>query len=182
MPQRNSGYERKPNDYYPTPDWVTEALFDYVDLKPYNMIWEPACGDGAMQRVIQRLCPGKLVFGSDIEFDFLARSEKAWQVPCIITNPPYSHAEAFVHQALCLTRDHDGMVAMLLSNEFDTAKGRSYLFANKRFAKKIVLTQRIMWFEPKPGEKRKSPTSNHAWYVWDWKNEKRSPDYIHHYS
>ena len=34
------------------------------------------------------------------------------------------------------------------------------------FARKVVLTKRIVWFD---GPKA-APSFNHAWYIWDWKH------------
>ena len=57
---------------------------------------------------------------------------------------------------------------MLLRTDFDHAKTRANLFANSpRFAKKVVLTKRIKWFEDSKGQ----PSFNHAWFIWDWKHE-----------
>jgi hypothetical protein len=46
MSQRESGYERKERDAYHTPAWVTLVLVPH--LRELGLIWEPACGDGAM--------------------------------------------------------------------------------------------------------------------------------------
>src|ERR1700728_823481 len=38
-------------DFYPTPDWATRAL---IDNEPFvGRIWEPACGDGTMVKVLR---------------------------------------------------------------------------------------------------------------------------------
>ena len=93
-------------------------------------------------------------------------------VDAIITNPPYDLATEFIEHALRLTEPAAGVVAMLLRTDFDHAKGRAHLFGCcPAFAKKVVLTKRIVWFEPEPGEKGKSPSFNHAWFVWDWRHE-----------
>lgn len=60
---------------------------------------------------------------------------------------------------------------MLLRTDFDHAKTRRHLFADcPAFAKKVVLTKRILWFTPEPGAKGKSPSENHAWWIWDWQH------------
>jgi hypothetical protein len=41
MPQRVSGHQRKPNDQYETPAWVTLALIPHLP-KFIGKIWEPA--------------------------------------------------------------------------------------------------------------------------------------------
>jgi hypothetical protein len=85
----------------------------------------------------------------------------------VITNPPYEAATEFVQRALGSVCNQ-GIVAMLLRTDFDHAKTRQHLFSgHKAFAKKVVLTKRIKWFEDSKGQ----PSFNHAWFIWDWKHE-----------
>ena len=56
---------------------------------------------------------------------------------------------------------------MLLRTDFDHASSRRDLFELAPFAKKVVLTKRIQWFEDSKG----SPSFNHAWFIWDWTHE-----------
>jgi hypothetical protein len=57
---------------------------------------------------------------------------------------------------------------MLLRVDYDSAITRRHLFADcQAFATKLVLTRRIVWFEPKIA----SPSENHAWFVWSWRHE-----------
>ena len=118
------------------------------------------------------------VFASDIALgrNFL-RSELPHGVTAIITNPPYESATAFVEHGLRLLEavcrfTHSPTLAFLLRTDFDHAKSRAHLFRDcPAFAKKIVLMRRIVWFEPEDGAKGKSPSFNHAWYIWDWSHE-----------
>lgn len=171
MSQRDSGYARKERDLYETPEWVTEALIPHLPTMVAAGAWEPACGSGKMVRVLDRhMSP---VVTSDIAFglDFLI-CKTCPDVGALITNPPYELATEFIEHALRLMEDSGGVVAMLLRTDFDHAKGRSYLFRDcPAFAKKVVLTKRIIWFEPEPGAKGKSPSFNHAWFIWDWRHE-----------
>ena len=43
-------------DFFPTPAWATHAL---LENEPFEgEVWECACGDGAMSRVLEsRACP-----------------------------------------------------------------------------------------------------------------------------
>jgi len=103
--------------------------------------------------------------------DFFSWQTLPHDASSIITNPPYKIATRFIEHALRLTEQRGGVVAMLLRTDFDHAKTRRHLFADHpAFAKKIVLRKRIRWFEPKPGEKKKSPSFNHAWFIWDWRH------------
>lgn len=166
MSQRDSGYERKERDLYETPAWVTEALLPH--LRPsLGCVWECASGSGKMVRPLQ--AAGLHVVSSDIADgdDFLQQLHPMGGADAIVTNPPYEHATEFVSRAIALTERTLGVVAMLLRTDFDHAKTRGYLFAGcPSFAKKVVLTKRIKWFEESKGQ----PSFNHAWFIWDWKH------------
>jgi hypothetical protein len=171
MSQRDSGYERKERDLYETPEWVTEALLPH--LRPLKVIWEPACASGKMARVLATVAE---VWGADIEpgegyiyADFLGPTPRVNvdHISAVITNPPYEHATEFCLRALDRTKHLGGLVAMLLRTDFDHAKTRGALFGNHpAFAKKLVLTKRIRWFEDSKGQ----PSFNHAWFIWDWRH------------
>lgn len=166
MSQRDSGYERKERDLYETPAWVTLALIPHLParLRPGMNVYEPAAGSGKMVRVLADV--GYVVDADDIADgrDFLEckRADHA----AIITNPPYDIAPEFIWNAISLTRETEGLVAMLLRTDFDHASSRDYLFDREQFAKKVVLRKRIKWFEDSKG----SPSFNHAWFIWDWKH------------
>ena len=181
MSQRDSGYARKERDLYETPQWVTESLLPHIPER-INCAWECAAGGWQMVNVLSRHL---VTYGTDIvsdesEFssrssgvDFLAQTRLPQCAPnAIITNPPYELATEFCEHALRLMEPVGGFVAMLLRTDFDHAKSRSHLFRDcPAFAKKLVLTKRIVWFEPEPGAKGKSPSFNHAWFCWDWTHE-----------
>lgn len=166
MSQRDSGYERKERDCYETPEWVTLALVPHLP-RPPERIWEPACGSGKMADALSVI--GGHVVRSDIvsDVDFLdTRLPGAPEYDAIITNPPYKDAQRFIEHALMHVAN-EGVVAMLLRTDFDHAKTRQHLFGRcNQFAKKLVLTKRIKWFEDSSG----SPSFNHAWYIWDWRH------------
>jgi len=172
MSQRESGYERKERDLYETPEWVTLALKPH--LNGITTVWEPAAGGGKMVTALTKM--GFEVEASDIAdgVDFLKCDKTGYDA--VITNPPYALAQEFIEHALDLShgtemRRRANLVAMLLRTDYDHAKTRAHLFANcKTFAKKIVLTKRIVWFEAAEG-KNAAPSFNHAWYIWDWQHE-----------
>lgn len=173
MSQRDSGYERKERDLYETPEWVTLAIKPH--LGNTQKVYEPAAGGGKMVSALSGM--GLLVEADDISEgrDFL----KCPYTDCdaIITNPPYILATEFIEHALRLTYPR-GKVIMLLRTDFDHAKTRAHLFSGcAAFAKKIVLTKRIVWFEAAAG-KSAAPSFNHAWYVWDWRN-KHAPTLVY---
>jgi len=158
--QRESGYQRKLLDEYETPAWVTLALIPHLP-EFIGKIWEPACSSGKMVAALRQA--GFDVVGSDITqgVDFLGQAPETG-VGAIITNPPYALAREFIERALHF--DDIRIVAMLLRTDFDHAASRGHLFADcAMFAKKVVLTKRIRWFEDSNG----SPSFNHCWMIWD---------------
>src|SRR5258708_8396271 len=84
-------------DFFPTPRWATFALID--NEKFDGDIWESACGDGTMSRVLEET--GQTVRSSDLfergfgeaGIDFLSPSTSSDN---IVTNPPYNCPEGFV--------------------------------------------------------------------------------------
>lgn len=190
MSQRNSGYDRQPSELYPTPAWVTDALGEHVSFKG-RTIWEPAAGDGMMVGALEKL--GAYVVATDIEnkigrklratFDFTS-ADKCWALDSfdgIVTNPPYGQggrtAEIFIERGLARIA-HRGFMALLLSVDFDSGSTREKFFRKSPlYAGKIVLTKRIKWFEPPPGEKSSGASANHSWYIWacPWLEAQQTP-------
>jgi len=84
-------------DFFPTPRWATFALID--NEKFSGNIWECACGDGTMSKVLEET--GCTMLNSDLHdrgygeigLDFLTSTRYADN---IVTNPPYNCAEDFV--------------------------------------------------------------------------------------
>lgn len=168
MSQRGSGYERKERDLYETPEWATIALLPHLHarLNPRDLVFEPAAGGGKMVAALEQC--GFYVDAADITTgaDFLKCQET--EAKAIITNPPYELAREFIERALTMMRDRGGLVAMLLRTDYDHAKTRQHLFSgHQAFAKKVVLTKRIKWFEDSKGQ----PSFNHAWFIWDWQHK-----------
>jgi|SRR5215211_492089 len=164
MSQRESGYERLALDQYETPTWVTAALVPHLPAG-ISLVWEPASGSGKMVEALKS--GGLKVEHSDISSgqDFLQSRRAGFDA--IITNPPYVLAQKFIEHALALMEARGGLVAMLLRSDFDHAKTRVHLFHGCRaFAKKVVLTKRIVWFD----DKKAAPSFNHAWFIWDWRH------------
>lgn len=200
MSQKASGFERQAADQYMTPEWAVRSLLSVEPI--WGEVWEPACGEGAIFRVIAEHGDHTEVLGTDIlptdggpPIDFLTLDHTALFNPrqhlTIITNPPYGKqgrlALAFVNRAMELTKPVRGKVIMLLPVDWDSAKGRAHLFADfPGHIRKIVLTERIRWTNLP--QSKSGPSQNHAWFIWDWSrrgsamnwigkvDEPRSPD------
>lgn len=171
MTVRGANYPRRPHDDYPTPAEVLDVLFANVELGP--AIYDPACG--RLKRVLEAARRhGRRGTGSDIigGYDFLRM--RANVAADIVTNPPFGDRRGsmtlrFIEHALAVTEPTHGRVAMLLPIDFDSGKTRLHVFRHPAFALKLVLLDRIRWFNGKSG------SSNHCWCVWDWNKEEGPP-------
>jgi hypothetical protein len=156
--------KRRAGDFYPTPWAATEAMRRALDLP--RAIWEPACGDGAMARVLSQ--HGHIVTCSDInpqmdgaaKIDFVGSDRpikvKATGGFAIVTNPPFSLAEAFIRRALSITPK----VALLLKANYWNAASRLPLFAEHPPSRVMPLTFRI------DVTGQGNPTMDVCWYAW----------------
>ena len=179
MSQRNSNYERRPLDQYDTPPSVTDALLTKLrDDARLNVVWEPACGAGLMCSAI--VGAGHQVIATDIlprtplgrQVDFFSTTDAPLECRAIVTNPPFGDVgQKFAEHALALMKPRDGLVALLFRCDYDHANSRRHLFADHpAFARRIILTKRIVWFVEENGKPKASPSYNHMWVVWDWKH------------
>ena len=154
--------KRRELDFYPTPPEVTRALLDFWRL-PRGVIWEPACGDGAMSRVLEDYGYG--VISSDLRdsgygdsgVDFLSCDQKSCDA--IVTNPPFRASEAFIRRALSIAPN----VAMVLKSQYWHAAKRRQLFAEHPPAYVLPLTWRPDFMG---GERGGAPTMEVHWTVW----------------
>jgi hypothetical protein len=146
---------RSSHDYYPTPQHATEALLEREGF-PESLL-EPACGDGAIVRVLKQY--GYKVEATDFldGQDFFHRTAK---VASIVTNPPYVCMLRFVCHAKEIATVK---VAMLLPVEFPYGTTRYELFQDRRFPLKAVyvFSSRLSF------GCGSHATVGHAWYVWD---------------
>ena len=168
MSRRNSEYERKERDAYQTPAWVAEALLPHLPDQTHP-IWEPACGEGNIVRVLADA--GYPIYASDIvDGEDFFEAKTTHDCLGIVTNPPFDNAPVFIQHAIDVMMTRQGFVAMLVPSDFSYAKSRRNLFADcPIFKRKIELTKRIVWFERDDGE-RPAPSENHCWLIWDWRH------------
>lgn len=162
----NSAYCRKKSDFYPTPWEVTQALLNFLELRPGTRIWEPACGDGKMVDVLMR--NGMAVAFSDISMgvDFLTADLPSGGVEWIITNPPFSLAEQFIRRAY----EHGLPFAMLVKSQYWHACKRYFLFYECKPTYILPLTWRPDFlFKERGGG---APLMDVMWCVWIRKSGK----------
>lgn len=152
-------------DFFPTPAWATHALIDNERFE--GTIWEPACGDGAMAKVLGRT--GCCVEASDLYdrgygdsgVDFLSTTRRADN---IVTNPPYNAAEGFVEVGIANVRHK---LALLLRLAFlEGANRQRTIFGKVPPARVWVFSERITFY-PAGAVQKGSGTTAYAWFVWD---------------
>jgi hypothetical protein len=155
---------RPENDFYPTPPEATEALLQREKFD--GAILEPACGDGAMSRVLE--AHGYSVISRDLIYrgygegghDFLKSHEK---YPNVITNPPFRLGEEFIQHALKLTT---GKVVMLCKLQFLEGGKRKLMFESTPFKSVYIFSKRLSM--TRNGEKMaNSGMIAFAWFVWE---------------
>ncbi|MFN4087929.1 MAG: hypothetical protein ACK4QW_02645 [Alphaproteobacteria bacterium] len=156
---------RPRGDFYPTPRLATLALLSVEQFA--GTVWEPACGDGAISRVLEE--HGHSVLSTDLvdrgygtgNVDFLL--DYRTRAANVVTNPPYSLGQAFVEHALGRT---DAKVAMFLKLVFLEGQRRRRLFETSPLARVWVLSDRLAL--PREG----TPYTQRgmiafAWFVWE---------------
>ena len=100
-------------------------------------VWEPACGDGSMVKVLEKYFDR--VVATDIQYgtDFLT-AEMPDGIEWIITNPPFSLAEQFIRKAA----ECNVPFAMLLKSQYWHSARRKKLFDEIRPSHILPLTWR----------------------------------------
>jgi hypothetical protein len=163
------------NDLYETPEVATEALLRAEALP--NVIWEPACGPGAIVRVLRR--HGHTVYATDlVDYDSPDQDENGWDflmerqlpigVQAIVTNPPFKNANEFVAHALDLCPK----VTILARLQFLEGKARGAILDKGHLARVHVFRNRLpMMHRAGQGiaavENKASSAIAYAWFIWD---------------
>jgi hypothetical protein len=163
------------NDLYQSPPEAVHALLRAETLP--SIIWEPACGPGAIVRVLRDA--GHTVHATDLVdyaspdqdehgWDFLFESRAPDGVEAIITNPPFKNAGEFVAKALTLCPK----VIMLLRLAFIESEKRRPILDNGHLARVHDFRNRLPMMHRdgqgiQPTEKLSSSALAFAWFVWD---------------
>jgi hypothetical protein len=164
---------RPEGDFYPSPREATTGLLSVETFT--GDIWEPACGDGAISKVLEEF--GHTVISTDLidrgygdgGKDFLKSFDTCANV---ITNPPFTLGEEFVTHALTLTT---GKVAILGKLQFLEGAKRKKMFERTPLKSVYVFSKRLTM--TRNGEKMKnSGMIAFAWFVWDHAHEGAADD------
>ena len=164
----HANHARQSEDYYATEPKAIELLCELEQFS--HDIWEPACGEGHMVKVLQS--KGYNVRASDLIdrggceiYDFLDMSNMEWNGD-IITNPPYRYAKEFVEKAMSIIpKGHK--VAMFLKLTFLEGKARKEMF--RVIPPKIVYvsSSRLKCAMNGDFENMTGGALTFCWYIWE---------------
>jgi hypothetical protein len=164
-------------ELYPTPSIITEAFLRVEPLP--RRVWEPAAGLGHMVNVLR--AHGHFVFASDKHSygpesgfiqDFFEFKKAPAGTACIVSNPPFSVAGAFVRHGLTLAPK----VAIFCRLAFLESKGRSDILENNLARVYPLIERAAMLHRWSPGEdgvyrewsgKKSNSAMAMAWMVFD---------------
>jgi hypothetical protein len=167
------GKDRQEHDFYPTPEYATEALLEKEKFE--GNILEPACGDGAISRVLER--NGYDVSSTDLYdygygetgIDFLKEFYDG--VDNIITNPPYKIGTEFVLKAQEIANKKIAMLLKLVFLEsisrFDKIFNPDTLLTDWKLKTVYVFSRRLKIYKNGIVLKN-SGLIAYAWFVWEW--------------
>lgn len=158
------------DDLYETPEVATRALLKVEKLP--EIIWEPACGPGAIVRVLREA--GHKIYATDLvdygcpdadaRVDFLMEQNAPTYIGAIVTNPPYKLANEFVAHALTLAPK----VIMLLRLAFLESNRRCAILDSGHLARVHLFRKRLPMMHRGGWQGHRTGSSiPFAWFVWD---------------
>ena len=115
----NATGKRRKSDFYETPYTLTRKFLDVEYFNKNSTVCEPACGGGAITRVLKEHWEDDKVTAYDQETNFLWETG---EYDYIITNPPFSIAFEFIQRAKLVAKSKFAFLLPL-----------SYLHGKKRF-------------------------------------------------
>ncbi len=160
------------NDLYQSPPEAVKALLA-VEKIPHR-VWEPACGPGAIVKVLRWrghdvLATDLVDYGqgpawSGIDFLIPGIAETFASGRAIVTNPPFKNAHLFVSRALQLAP----YVAMLLRLAFLESEKRRDIIDNSCLARVHVFRKRLPMMHRDGWEGRTANSGMaFAWFIWE---------------
>ena len=159
----NASGKRKKSDFYETPYTITRHLLNVEDFDYKLTICEPACGDGAIVKVLQEKTNNVVFY--DIQKNFLTETE---QYDYIITNPPFSIAYEFIQKAKIVAKKK---FAFLLPLSYLHGKQRyDRIYSDKEYPlKKVYVFTRYPMLGEKLREDGKYNTGMmvYAWFIFE---------------
>ena len=174
--------EREAKDFYPTPAEPTRALLhaEGQRLRDFPLIWEAACGDGAMMREIE--AAGHTVTGTDLidrpralgcaGLDVTIRDYFDISEPparAMVTNPPYNLINWANGRGAWLEHGWETLrldyMALLLSWSWPGAAGLGSVWQRCPPARVYLMRWKIDFTG------QGAPPMLNGWFVWDRAHE-----------
>lgn len=165
---------REKDDFYATDPAAVAALL--AQEKFVGGIWEPACGQGHISRVL--MTQGYDVTSTDLidrgygmgGVDFLFEPEMRGFCQNIVTNPPFKFALDFMKKACAFAEKTHGKVAMILPLSYQCGQERGAFYATSNLARIYAFKKRVGML--RGGDDGSGSTANsmvnYAWFVWDY--------------
>jgi len=167
--------QRKESDFYQTPYSLTEQLFENEVFHQTCSVLEPACGEGAIVKVLRKHFHTSRVRYYDkkwddtsLRYDFLAEHRK-WDY--IITNPPYSLANEFIIKC-CECAEYKFALLLPLNYlqgqyRYDKIYKKQYIGDHFILSRVYVFTRMPMLSESiREDGKYETGMQALAWFVW----------------
>jgi hypothetical protein len=161
----NASGKRKKSDFYETPYSITQKFLNVEDFDKTLTVCEPACGAGAISKILKDSWGDGLVTEYDIETNFL------WEMgeyDYIITNPPFSIAHQFIQRAKQVAKKK---FAFLLPLSYLHGKKRyDEIYSDNNYGlKKVYVFTRYPMLGEKLREDGKYNTGMmvYAWFVFE---------------
>jgi len=157
---KRSNFERKPRDYYPTPEAAVLPLLPH--LTPNTRYCEPCAGNGAL---IDHLSGAghRCASAWDIEpqRDDIDRHDATdrliGNIDCFITNPPW--ARPILHELIVHLSDQHPAWLLFDADWMHTKQAAPYLPRLRR----VVSVGRVKWIADSPFTGK----DNCCWYLFD---------------
>lgn len=162
---KRSTFERRPRDFYPTPESAVAPLI--LHLEPGTVFLEPCAGDGALINHLQK-AGHRCTYGVDIEPRWpMARVGDATTMvynmggaTCFITNPPWDRT--VLHLIILNLSDQAPTWLLFDADWIHTRQAAPYLPR----LRKIVAVGRVKWIPDSPFTGK----DNACWYLFDKPN------------
>ncbi len=149
----------RPNEFYPTPDPVVDALLSQLVLRPGDKFLEPCRGEGAIFNKISLPAEQKHWAELTQGIDYLATDFD--QMDVIITNPPFSLTCEFLRKSLSELAT-DGTLVYLQRVNFLGSQVRVPFWAEIGFPNKTPV------IVPRPRfVGGGSDSCEYCWFIWD---------------
>lgn len=160
-------FDREKDEFYETPPELARPMLGLEQFE--GDIWEPACGMGALSRVLSTAC--ETVISTDLVdrgygvggVDFL--KEQRLRAPNIVTNPPFLLWGAFAKHALKLGARK---VVLMHRQTILGNVGTSGIMERTGLARILLANRRVAILPPGAIDFGHSPRGgSYAWYVWE---------------